>query len=189
MRMTGIILSGGKSVRMGRNKAFIPVNGEKIIDRTIRIFSDIFDEIILVTNSPLEYLDYDLKIVTDLIKGKSALGGIYTGLFHAAYDNAFVAACDMPFLNGAFIKYMTENTGSNDIVVPSPPDGLQPLHAIYSKRCIPHIKNLIEKDKLKIAGFYKKSKTLLIPPDVLHTFDPEGRMFLNVNTREDIDKL
>jgi len=73
--MTGIILSGGKNIRMGgENKAFAEVGGEPIIDRTIRIFKEVFAEIILVTNSPLEYLDYDVQIVTDIIKGKAALG-------------------------------------------------------------------------------------------------------------------
>lgn len=75
--MTGIILSGGKNIRMGTNKAFIKVDGERLIDRTVRLFKDIFEEVILVTNSPLEYLDQDVKIVTDIIKGKSAMGGVF----------------------------------------------------------------------------------------------------------------
>jgi molybdopterin-guanine dinucleotide biosynthesis protein A len=187
--MTGIILTGGKNTRMGENKAFIEINGEKIIERTMRIFREVFDEIILITNSPLEYLDYDVRIVTDLIKGKSALGGIYTGLFYASCDHAFFAACDMPFLRKDFIEYMAGRIDSNDIVVPNPPDGFQPLHAIYSKRCLPHIKALIDKDKLKIRGFYKKSKTRIITADEIEKFDPEGRMFLNVNSQEDLDKI
>jgi molybdopterin-guanine dinucleotide biosynthesis protein A len=187
--MTGIILTGGKNTRMGENKAFIEINGTKIIERTLEIFKRVFDEIILVTNSPLDYLDYDVRIVTDLIRGKSALGGIYTGLFYASCEHAFFAACDMPFLQRDFIEYMAGKIDSNDIVVPNPPDGFQPLHAIYSKRCLPHIRNLIDKDKLKIRGFYKKSKTLLITADEIEKFDPEGRMFLNVNSREDLDDI
>jgi len=187
--MTGIILSGGKNVRMGRNKAFIEINGERIIERTIRLFQRHFSEIILVTNEPLDYLDFDVKIVTDLIKGKSSLGGIYTGLFHASSDHALVVACDMPFIDETFIGYMIDSIGAHDIVVPNPPDGLQPLHAIYSKRCLPHIKNLIRKDRLKITGFYKKSKTLIIPPDVIQSFDSWETMFLNVNSRQDLQEL
>ena len=187
--MTGIILSGGKNVRMGRNKAFIEINGERIIDRTIRIFRRLFSEIILVTNTPLEYLDYDVKIVTDLIKGKSSLGGIYTGLFHASSDHALVVACDMPFIDETFIRYMIDTIGASDIVVPNPPDGFQPLHAIYSKRCLPHIRHLINEDRLKVTGFYKKSKTLFIPPDVIGTFEAWETMFLNVNSRQDLQEL
>ncbi len=187
--MTGIILTGGKNTRMGENKAFIEIGGEKIIERTIRIFREIVDEIILVTNSPLDYLEYDVRIVTDLIRGKSALGGIYTGLFYASSEHVFCAACDMPFLQRDFIEYMEGKIDSNDIVVPNPPDGFQPLHAIYSKRCLPHIRNLIDKDQLRVRGFYKKVKTLLITADEIAKFSPGGRMFRNVNSPEDLDNI
>jgi molybdopterin-guanine dinucleotide biosynthesis protein A len=187
--MTGIILSGGKSSRMGANKAFLHVGGERLIDRTVRIFKEIFPEVILVTNSPLDYLDQDCTIATDIIKGKGPLGGIYTGLFHASHERIFMAACDMPFLNRAFIKYMMNHCADFDIVVPELPDGLQPLHAIYSRRCLPAIKRLIDKDQLKITGFYKGLKKLTIPEDVTKRFDPKGMMFINVNTEEDLERI
>jgi molybdopterin-guanine dinucleotide biosynthesis protein A len=187
--MTGIILSGGKSSRMGANKAFLHVGGERLIDRTVRIFKEIFPEVILVTNSPLDYLDQDCTIATDIIKGKGPLGGIYTGLFHASHERIFMAACDMPFLNRAFIKYMMDHCADFDIVVPELPDGLQPLHAIYSRRCLPAIKRLIDKDQLKITGFYKGLKKLTIPEDVTKRFDPKGMMFINVNTEEDLERI
>ncbi len=187
--MTGIILSGGKNARMGENKAFIEIDGERIIDRTIRIFREIFQEIILVTNSPLEYLDLDVAIVTDIVKGKAALGGIYTGLFHSSGDHAFVCPCDMPFLNGGFIRYMTEKTKGHDIVVPAPSDGLQPLHAIYSRKCMPSMKKLIDEDSLKITGLYRNARLLKIPADVIATFDPEEKMFFNVNSPDDLGRM
>jgi molybdopterin-guanine dinucleotide biosynthesis protein A len=187
--MTGIILTGGKNTRMGTNKAFLDINGERLIDRTVRIFKDLFGEIILSTNSPLDYLDHDCVIVTDIIKDRGALGGIYTGLFFASHEHAFVSACDMPFLNKSFIEYMIEHRGDNDIVVPKSSDGLQPLHAIYSRRCLPAIKRIIDRDQLKITGFYKGLKTLEIPEDVIKSYDPEGKMFINVNTRKDLEKI
>jgi len=187
--MTGIILTGGKNTRMGTNKAFLDINGERLIDRTVGIFKDLFGEIILSTNSPLDYLDHDAVIVTDIIKNKGALGGIYTGLFFASHEHAFVSACDMPFLNKSFIEYMIERRGDNDIVVPKTSEGLQPLHAIYSRRCLPAIKRIIDRDQLKITGFYKGLKTLEIPEDVIKSYDPEGKMFINVNTREDLEKI
>ena len=187
--MTGIILSGGRNARMGENKAFIEIGGERIVDRTIRIFREIFQEIVLVTNSPLEYLDLDVQIVTDIVKGKAALGGIYTGLFHSSCDHAFVCPCDMPFLNGDFIRYMTGRTKGHDIVVPAPLDGLQPLHAIYSRKCMPSIKKLIDEDRLKITGFYRNARVLEIPADMISTFDPEDRMFFNINSPDDLGKI
>jgi len=187
--MTGIILSGGENSRMGTNKAFLVINGERLIDRTVRIFKDIFREVILVTNSPLDYLDLDVTLVTDIYPGKKALGGIYTGLFYAGYPHAFVAACDMPFLSQAFIHDMVERVNGYDIVVPETTEGLQPLHAIYAKSCLPNMKRLISQDKLKITGFYKGLKCLTISDTQIKSFDPEARMFINVNTHEDLQSL
>lgn len=184
--MTGIILAGGKNSRMGTDKAFLEIDNERLIDRIVRIFREIFEEVILVTNSPLAYLDQDVEIVTDIFKDKGALGGIYTGLFYASYGHAFVSACDMPFLSKAFIKYMMEHVGSYDIIVPDPADGLQPLHAIYEKSCLPSIKKVISANELKITGFYRGLKIFRISEDIIKSFDPEGRMFFNVNSREDL---
>jgi molybdenum cofactor guanylyltransferase len=187
--MTGVILSGGKNSRMGGNKAFLAVEGERLIDRTVRLFRTVFKEVLIVTSSPLDYLDQDATIVTDIFPEKGPLGGIYTGLFYASNEHAFVAACDMPFLNLAFLEYMFRQAAKFDIVVPATPEGLQPLHAVYARRCLPVIRGLIDRDRLKITGFYKGHRLLTIPPEVTRTFDPEGRMFMNVNTPEDLRNL
>jgi molybdopterin-guanine dinucleotide biosynthesis protein A len=187
--MTGVILSGGKSSRMGKNKAFLPVNGERLIDRIVRLFRAVFKEVIIVTSSPLDYLDQDATVVTDIHPGKGALGGIFTGLFYAREEYAFIAACDMPFLNRAFLEHMVSQAAGYDIIVPASPDGLQPLHAVYTRRCLPVIRGLIERDRLKITGFYPGHRLLKISPEVIRSFDPEGRMFLNVNTQDDLRNL
>jgi len=187
--MTGVILSGGRNRRMGENKAFLAVDGEQLIDRTVRLFRAVFKEVIIVTSSPLDYLDQEAVIVADILPEKGALGGIYTGLFYAREDYAFIVACDMPFLNRAFLEHMISRSAGYDIVVPATPDGLQPLHAIYARRCLPVIRGLIDKDRLKITGFYPGQRLLTLSPEVIRSFDPEGRMFMNVNTPEDLRNL
>jgi molybdopterin-guanine dinucleotide biosynthesis protein A len=187
--MTGIILSGGENSRMGVNKAFVVMDGKRLIDRTLEIFRGLFEEVIVVTNSPLDYLDLDVTIVTDIYPGKKALGGVYTGLFYASCSHAFVAACDMPYLNPRFIACMMEQAPAFDIVVPQTPEGLEPLHAIYAKSCLPGMKRLINQDRLKVSGFYKGLKCFSIPESIQKTFDPDMRMFINVNTREDLARL
>ena len=187
--ITGIILAGGKNSRMGINKAFLEIDGTRLIDNILAVYQKIFSEIIIVTNDPLSYTEFfETLIVTDIYKEKGALGGIYTGLFYAAYDYSFVAACDMPFLNEDFIIYLTEQTDKFDIVVPELPEGFQPLHAIYSRNCLSHIKKLLIADKLKIAGFYKEVRLLSIPEEKIIPFNKDGRLFLNVNTPEDLEK-
>jgi molybdopterin-guanine dinucleotide biosynthesis protein A len=187
--MTGIILAGGRNSRMGINKAFLEIDGTRVIDNILAVYRKIFSEIIIVTNDPLFYTEFsETLIVTDIYKEKGALGGIYTGLFYATYDYSFVAACDMPFLNEDFIIYLTEQTDKFDIVVPELPEGFQPLHAIYSRICLSHIKKLLIANKLKIAGFYKEVRLLSIPEEKIKPFNKDGRLFFNVNTPEDLEK-
>lgn len=187
--MTGIILSGGKNRRMGENKAFIAVDGERLIDRTVRLFRSLFPEVIIVTTSPQDYLDQDAATVTDILPGKGALGGIYTGLFWAREEYAFVAACDMPFLNRSFIEYMIRQTPGYDIVVPACAEGPQALHAVYSRRCIPVIRGLLDRERLKISGVFPGHRVLKLSLEIIHSFDPAEKMFLNVNTPEDLRNL
>ena len=187
--MTGIILSGGKNSRMGTNKAFLEIDGIRLIDKTINIYREIFSEIIIVTNDSLSYLEFDdAMIVTDIYKGKGPLGGIYTGLFYSKNDHAFISACDMPFLNKDFIIYLSEQTDKVDIVVPQLSEGFQPLHAIYSQNCLAHIKKLLIAERLKITGFYKEVRLQSIPEEMIKPFNKDGRLFLNFNTPEDLEK-
>jgi molybdopterin-guanine dinucleotide biosynthesis protein A len=185
--MTGIILAGGKNSRMGINKAFLEIDGTRLIDNILAVYQKIFSEIIIVTNDPLSYTEFpDTLIVTDIYKDKSALGGIYTGLFYATHDYSFVAACDMPFINEDFIIYLTGQVGKHDVIVPELSEGFQPLHAIYSRNCLSHIKKLLIADKLKITGFYKEVRLLSIPEEKIKPFNKDGRLFLNVNTPKDL---
>jgi molybdopterin-guanine dinucleotide biosynthesis protein A len=174
---------------MGKNKAFLRVNGERLIDRTVRLFRAVFHEVIIVTATPLDYLNQPAVVVTDILPEKGALGGIYTGLFFATHEKSFVAACDMPFLNTAFMEYLVSQAAGYDIVVPETPDGLQPLSAIYSRRCLPTIRGLLDRNRLQIRGFYQGHPLLKIPPETIRPFDQEGRMFMNVNTPDDLTRL
>ena len=186
MKITGIILAGGKNLRMGKNKAFLEIKGQRIIDRTKQLFVDLFDEVFLVANSPLDYLDLNLRVVSDLFPGGGALGGIYSGLFHASHSHAFVAACDMPFLNKALISHLSTLSPGYDIVIPKMEDGWQPLHAVYSQKCLPFMEDLLQKKNLKIIDFFPKVKKREVTTEEILPFDPQLVSFLNVNTPEDL---
>jgi molybdopterin-guanine dinucleotide biosynthesis protein A len=189
VKTTGIILAGGKNLRMGQNKAFIEVQGERIVDRIRRIFVDLFEEVLLVTNSPREYLDLNLRIVTDLYREKGALGGIFTGLFHASFSHAFVTACDMPFLNPALIVHLEGLSPGYDIVIPRTEDGLQPLHAVYSRKCLPFMKDLLDSGNLKILDFFPRVKKREVPTGEIIPLDPHLSSFLNLNSPEDLARI
>jgi len=189
VQITGIILAGGKNLRMGKNKAFIEVNGQRLIDRTKNLFVELFDEVLLVTNSPRDYLDLNLRLVADLWPGKGALGGIYTGLFHASHSHAFVAACDMPLLNKALISRLAALSPGYDIVIPKTEDGFQPLHAVYSQKCLPFMENLLRENNLKIIDFFPRVRKREVPTEEILPLDPQLISFLNINTPEDLVRV
>lgn len=173
---------------MGTNKAFIELQGRALIDRIVEFLQGIFPEVMIVTNDPSLYLHLSVAIATDIYKDQGSLGGLYTGLFHATHDHAFVVPCDMPFLNRDFIGYMINSIGQCQIVVPEPADGLQPLHAIYGRSALPQMARFLAKGNRKIIDFYREVKTLAIPPEVIGAFDPAGRMFFNLNSPADLDR-
>ncbi len=184
--LTGIILSGGKSARMGRDKAFIKINGTPIIQRIYDIFKRCFNEIIIVTNQKEAYAGFEAKIVNDLIANRGALGGLYTGLYLSFYPYSFCVACDMPFLNESLIRYLVGQTNGYDAVVPRTEDGLQPLHAVYSKSCLKPIKDLMDIGKYKIIDFYPLIRIKIIEEPEFINLDRMKKSFVNINTPEDM---
>jgi molybdopterin-guanine dinucleotide biosynthesis protein A len=187
--MTGIILAGGKSRRMGRNKALIDSGGVPLFERVYRVIKEIFSEIIIVTNDVLPFERYEAILQRDIILDKGALGGLYTGLFHSSNYHAFCSACDMPFLNPRVIEYMTEEMDEYDVIVPKTHDGLHPLHAIYSKNCLNPMRQLLDRDDLKIVDFFGQVRVRYIEEMEIREFDPHMRSVINVNTEEEMEAV
>jgi molybdopterin-guanine dinucleotide biosynthesis protein A len=185
---TGVILSGGLSTRFnGQNKAFIKVGGKRILDRQYAIFSELFSEIILVTNDPMQFVEWDLTIVTDLFPVRSSLTGIHAGLFYMMNSFAFIAACDTPFLNQDLVELLLEHIDNKqEIIMPETAAGMEPLCAIYSKRCLDTAEHHITQNKLKIQRALGNHRLKKIPEKVLRSIDPELLSFFNINTPEDL---
>ena len=187
--MTGIILAGGKSRRMGENKAFIDVGGVPLFERVFRIFKEIFTEIIVVANDAGLFEGYEARLQKDILLSKGPLGGLYTGLFYSSNYHAFCTACDMPLVNPRLIKYMVEKRGEYDVIVPKTPDGLHPLHAIYSKKCLSPMRQLLDRDDLRIVNFFHRVRVRYIDETEIRTVDPHMRSLINVNTEEEIEAV
>ena len=175
---------------MGRiNKAFLRIEGERIVDRTKALFLQLFDEVIIVTNKPLDYIDSGIRTVADLIPGKGSMGGVYTGLFHASHPQSFIVACDMPFLKKEVILYMMDQAAGYDVVVPVGSAGIEALHAIYSRQCMKTIERHIEKDHLKLISIYSKMKEKKMFEEELSRLDPDFLSFRNINTRAEYERI
>jgi len=186
--MVGAILVGGKSRRYGRNKALEIFQGERLIDRQLRKVQALFPEVVVITNEPSDYLHLEVTLLRDVIPGLGPLGGIYTGLLFAQGKSVFVTACDMPFLQPAVVKHMVRLSKNNDVVVPEKEEGLEPLHAIYSARCLPHIKKMLDSGKFQVVSFFPAIKVCRLSQKELLEFDPHGMSFFNINTPNDMDR-
>ena len=126
------------------------------------------------------------KIFIDLLPNRGALGGIYSGLFFSSFQYTFCVACDMPFLNESVIQYLINNIQEYDVIVPKMKDGLQPLHAIYSKSCLGPIKKFIDQGKFKTIDFYPEVRIKTIEEKEFYELDPMLKSFINVNTQEEL---
>lgn len=187
--VTGVILAGGKSSRFGRNKALEKIDGMTLIERVCSIFSSVFPQLLVVTNSPDEYVFLNIPITGDIIQGLGPIGGIYSGLCSMKTQAGFFVACDMPYLNRDLICYMTDISGGYDAVVPKIDWMLEPLHALYTRKCIPEIGTEIESHKRQIINCFSRFNVRYVYEDEIRMFDPEVRSFLNINNPGDIAKM
>ncbi|MFZ7125509.1 MAG: molybdenum cofactor guanylyltransferase [Desulfobacterales bacterium] len=181
-----VILSGGMNSRMGgRNKAFLEVGGKTILERLIETLATVFGDIVLVTRQPDFYRNFDVRIVEDIYRERSSLTGIHAGLRHSMSDHVFVAPCDAPFIQPALIRLLVSEIEPDiDVIVPELADHLEPLCAIYSKRCIPVIENQLDQGRLKIIDFFDQVRRKTIPIEKIRKADKDLRSFFNVNTPE-----
>jgi len=185
LKATGILLAGGKSSRMKKNKAFLELEGRPLVERSLAVLQAVFAEVLISSNKPELYESYQVPVIQDDILDRGPLEGLYQGLKVATYDAVFVVACDMPFLEAEFIRYIAKWTPEYDVVVPRLKSGLHPLHAFYHRRCLPLIKKNLEAGRLKIIDFYPSCSVRYVGEAELQVFDNLSKAFCNVNTPDD----
>lgn len=185
---SGVILAGGLNERFsGRRKAFLTIGERRIIDVLYDVFSSVFKEIILVTNNPMDYLEWDVNIVTDVYPVRSSLTGIHTGLFYASHPYIFVTACDTPFLKRELVETIVAQIEPGDaVVIPETSEGTEQLCAAYSKTCLSLMERQIKEKRFQIKKMFRKIRVKKIPEKELRKIDPELMSFFNINTEEDL---
>ncbi len=189
--INGIILAGGESMRMGQNKAFLRWGEGTLIESIINKLEALFCTVFIVAKHSRDYSQLGTKILKDSFPGEGALVGIYTALLHSP-GWVFVTGCDTPFLNTELIQYMCHSRRGYDAVVPcpgiSPPDGWEPLHALYSRRCLKVVEKQLKKRDFKVMHLFSEIKVRKIGLKEVRRFDPELLSFFNINTPQDWEK-
>lgn len=188
--VTGVILAGGASRRMGRNKAILPQKGVRFIEGIYRTLLELFEEVIVVTNTPEQYAFLPCRKVPDLYPGKGVLAGIHSGLSHSKEPAIFAVACDMPQLNVELIRHLISLSAGVDLVIPSSDSGFEPLHALYRKGCLPSLEELLQDGtNRRVIALMSRVQVREVLPGEITPFDPEFNSFVNINTPEDYNKL
>ncbi len=186
MGLTIAIMAGGKSSRMGQDKSFVLFAGQPLIERVLERVQGLGDELVLSTNKPAEYAHLGLPMFADVLPDCGPLGGIYTAVYHARHPHTLVVACDMPWLNPDLLRYMVDLRETADVVVPRWDKYPEPLHALYSKACLPPIKEKLDAGQLKITGFFGQVAVRFVERGEIERWDENGRSFTNVNTPDDL---
>ncbi len=185
---SAVVLAGGKSSRMGFDKALIKIQDKSMVEMVLGQLEGIFDDLIVVTNTPENYEHLNARIVTDILKGAGPLGGIHAGLKTAESRYVFLTACDMPFISIEYINYMKKiaRTYLPDAVISEKGKWVEPFHSFYSRDIIPDIEINIKNNLYKIYDTLKQKCLVKVSEEKVREYSPDLRIFLNINNREDL---
>ena len=183
--VTGVILAGGQSSRMGSNKALLPYRGGRFIVAIYRQLSLLCDDMLVVTNTPEQYAFLNCRMVPDIHPGMGALAGLHAGLNHSHTAHIFAVACDMPYLSDTLIRALIARRHRSDVIIPEGEQGLEPLHAVYSRTCLAAMEAALLSGKKRLVSFFPEVQVWKIPCRVVRTMDPELASFRNINTPAD----
>ena len=188
--LTGAILAGGSSRRLGRDKVTLQLGGKPLAHWVAEVLAPMVKDLWLVTNHPQEHLGLGLPLVTDLVPFQGPVGGLATALFYARTPWVLVAAADAPFLTPDLAAALAGAAGktSRPALVCRTARGLEPFPGLYAVRLFSRAQEFLPGQR-RFIGFLERLRPQVWEPEVWGKFDPEGASFFNVNRPEDLDRL
>jgi molybdenum cofactor guanylyltransferase len=187
--LAGIVLAGGESQRMGRNKALMELHGQPLIARVLDKLGSLCDELIIAASDPASYASLGVQAVPDVLLNRGPLSGIHAGLAAMHAERAVVVGCDMPFLNAALLRYLASLGCDWDAVVPQIGGQFEPLHAVYGVACVKAIEELVVAGPRRIVHLYQRVRTHVVTEETVRSFDPHLYSFVNVNTPQEWEQI
>ncbi len=186
-RVTGIILAGGESKRMGTDKAFVRLNGKPLISYALNTLKTVSSEILLsVGSAPLQY--ENLRVVKDIYPNCGPVSGIFSALSQSKTKLNLVLSCDMPFVSAELLKFLLDEVAGNpaDVVLPVDENGQwQTLCAVYSKDILPQLEKALTQNRLKLKGIIAETDYRLIPAEKIREFYV-SHTFYNINNPDEL---
>jgi len=194
-KLSIVLQAGGKSTRMGRDKALVPFMGVTMIEYILHQVEGLGTTPIIITNRPDDYRFLRLPLFPDVIPDWGALGGLYSAIYYASQETCLVLACDMPFVNRSLLEHLISLLPEYDAVIPhldptgnKMPAFAEPFRAVYRKTCLVPIKAAIEAGQRRVISFFDQVNIRFVERAEIELFDPECRTFFNVNTPEDLSE-
>lgn len=190
IQATGIINAGGKSSRMGTNKALLTINGKTVIEQIVDELQKVVSNIIIVTNTLEQYEFLGLPMVEDKWKGMGPLAGIHAGLSASTTDKNLVVACDMPFVSSELGKILVSYLDEYQAAVPNISGQLHPLFAAYRQDVKEEINRSLQNEQLRIRYFLQNVHAKIVTEDDLTglNFPYEASHFFNMNHPEEFEE-
>jgi molybdopterin-guanine dinucleotide biosynthesis protein A len=184
--VSAAIMAGGRSRRMGRDKAWLDLgDGRPIVRRVIDVAREVADEVLIVANDE-RFRTLGLRVVPDRWPEGGALGGIGTGIGAAAHDRVLVVACDMPFLRAETLRLLVESADGADAVVPRVGGEYETMHALYTKACLAPIERALAAGRMRVISFFEDVRVKALDEAAFRAVDPDLVSFTNVNTPEEL---
>ena len=190
MNTTAIILAGGKSSRMGTNKALLQLNGKTVIEGIVEKLENIVDDIIIVTNTFEDYAFLHLPMVEDKRKNMGPLAGIEAGLAATKTERNLIVACDMPFISVELGQYLLSYLGEYQAAVPEISGQLHPLFAAYRKDVNEAVTQSLQENQLRIRHFLHHIHVKIVKKEQLQSLELENEElhFFNMNNPDEYRK-
>jgi signal transduction histidine kinase/GTP:adenosylcobinamide-phosphate guanylyltransferase len=185
--LDGALLAGGKSTRMGREKALVKVGDRTLIEHMVHLLKPIIPKPMIITNTPAKFAFLQLPIYQDLYPDSGPLGGIHTALKKSTHSHVLILACDLPFVTTQVIRQLCDHALGHDIVAVDAGSGVEPLCAVYSKACLPEIEKQLSGGRFKVTAIYKQLDVKVLYREEIDVSLPQDT-FLNINTPADLVK-
>lgn len=187
--VTGVVLAGGVSRRMGRNKAFLELAGRPLIAHVLDRLMEVCAEVLIVANDEPLYAGLGVRVVPDVFPGVGVLGGLHAGLQAAQRDLILAVGCDMPFLNPALLRAFVAWAEGYDVVALRQGEQVETLHAAYRRTCLPTMEAVIRAGERRVISFFPFVQVRYVHSAEVKALEPGLRSFLNVNTPQEWEEV
>jgi molybdopterin-guanine dinucleotide biosynthesis protein A len=183
--VTGVILAGGSSRRMGTDKSFLDLGGRAVVEWVVGVFEKAFGRVMIITNEPEKYARFGIETRPDVVPDIGTLGGIHAGLFYLEDRAAFFAGSDMPFIEEKLVEHVARVRGDFDAAVPYVKGEYEPLLSVYGKGCLGAVEKKIAAGRRRAVSFFSDINVRLVNQDEVKSLDPKLLSFFNINTPAD----